>query len=66
MLPSLQRILQSITTGLAGWFSAGATRDLDARAFRIFHAIMTESCEQCLAPLTVCRRSHWMADRNTI
>lgn len=66
MLPRLQRMARSIAIGQVGWLDPAGARMLDARAFRIFQAIMTETCEQCLAPLTVCRRSHWLADRYII
>jgi len=39
-------------------------RPPEGRAYRIFRAIMTETCEHCMAPLTVCRRSHSLADRS--
>lgn len=33
-------------------------RAIDRRARLIFHAIMTEHCAECLAPVTLCRQAH--------
>jgi hypothetical protein len=35
-----------------------ARRQLESRARRIFNAIMTDRCGQCLAPITLCRQAH--------
>ena len=35
-----------------------AHRQLESRARRIFNAIMTDRCEECLAPITLCRQTH--------
>lgn len=55
-----------MAAGFIRWFGGdppAKLRPAEARAYRIFQAIMTETCEQCMAPLTVCRRSHRLADR---
>jgi len=67
MLLRLHHLVRSIATGLVRRLNPRAgSRMLDDRAFRIYQAIMTETCERCLAPLTVCRRSHGLADRYII
>jgi hypothetical protein len=35
-----------------------ARRQLDTRARRIFNAIMTDRCGECLAPVALCRQAH--------
>jgi len=35
-----------------------ARRQFESRARRIFDAIMTDRCEECLAPITLCRQAH--------
>ena len=35
-----------------------ARRQLEGRARRIFDAIMTDRCGECLAPITLCRQAH--------
>jgi len=34
-------------------------RQFENRARRIFNAIMTDRCGECLAPITLCRQAHW-------
>ncbi len=48
---------------LHGWWGRGlddhnARRAFDRRARRVFEAIMTERCAECLAPVTLCRKAH--------
>jgi hypothetical protein len=35
-----------------------ARRQFETRARRIFDAIMTDRCGECLAPITLCRQAH--------
>jgi hypothetical protein len=35
-----------------------ARRQFESHARRIFNAIMTDRCGQCLAPITLCRQTH--------
>ncbi len=35
-----------------------ARRQFESHARRIFNAIMTDRCRQCLAPITLCRQAH--------
>jgi hypothetical protein len=35
-----------------------ARRQFEIRARRIFNAIMTDRCGECLAPITLCRQAH--------
>jgi hypothetical protein len=35
-----------------------AHRQFESRARRIFNAIMTDRCGECLAPITLCRQAH--------
>lgn len=66
VLVRLRGALRLIGNGVVRWFDPRARRRAEeARAFRIFQAIMTETCEQCMAPLTVCRRTHWLPNHDT-
>jgi hypothetical protein len=65
-LASVEKILELLhSTGqfLAEAWNRGldapdARRQLESRARRIFIAIMTDRCGQCLAPITACRQAH--------
>jgi hypothetical protein len=35
-----------------------ARRQFESRARRVFNAIMTDRCGECLAPITLCRQAH--------
>jgi hypothetical protein len=35
-----------------------ARRQIESRARRVFNAIMTDRCGECLAPITLCRQAH--------
>ena len=50
-----QFLMRAWERGLDG---PDARRQLESRARRIFNAIMTDRCGECLAPLTLCRQAH--------
>lgn len=56
-------LIQRIGRILKDWWMRGLDdydtgRAIELRARRIFQAIMTEHCAECLAPVTVCRQDH--------
>jgi hypothetical protein len=48
-------LVQAWNRGLDG---PDARRQFESRARRIFNAIMTDRCGDCLAPITLCRQAH--------
>ncbi|HEV2012932.1 MAG TPA: hypothetical protein VGR77_03485 [Candidatus Dormibacteraeota bacterium] len=50
-----RRVVESWNHGLD---EHDARRQVETRARRIFNAIMTDRCGQCLAPVALCRQPH--------